>query len=110
MKKYVPGMLLTALMVVCGGWQAGEVQAQVWGHSPPTGYEGGNYNRPDLYRQYYSHPGSNASYEAQMYPSPIPVPAHVGHTYYTYPPFSPHLMMRRHMSWQPGRRTFAWYH
>lgn len=33
---------------------------------------------------------------AQMYLSPVPVPAWVGHTYYTYQPLNPHEMMYRH--------------
>lgn len=33
---------------------------------------------------------------AQMYVSPLPVPAHMGHTYTTYQPFMPHEYLYHH--------------
>lgn len=39
-----------------------------------------------------------------MYMAPGPVPAHVGHTYYTYQPFMPHEMLYKH------KRTYHRYY
>lgn len=39
-----------------------------------------------------------------MYPAPLPVPPHVGHTYFTYQPFYPHEMLYEH------KRTYYRYH
>lgn len=46
------------------------------------------YGRPDLFYNYYTQGNCNRA-NAQMYVSPVPVPAHVGHTFYTYQPFYP---------------------
>ena len=46
------------------------------------------YGQPDLFYNYYTQGNCNRA-NAQMYLSPIPVPAHVGHTFYTYQPFYP---------------------
>ena len=49
------------------------------------------------------HPSGTA---AQMYVSPLPVPAHVGHTYTTYQPLMPHEYLychtRSHYAHAPG--------
>lgn len=61
---------------------------------PVSAQEGGtlpNY----LFSQYYTQPGASMV-NAEMYPAPLPVPAHVGHTYYTYQPLMPHEMMYQH--------------
>ena len=58
-----------------------------------------HYAGPDtsnLFQQYYADPGRCGMVGAELYPSPLPVPAHVGHTYYTYQPFYPHLWMETH--------------
>jgi hypothetical protein len=49
----------------------------------------------NLYSQYYTQPGVSIAH-AEMYPAPHPVPAHVGHSYYTYQPLMPHEMMYTH--------------
>ena len=49
----------------------------------------------DLFAQYYTQPGASQVH-AEMYPAPLPVPAHVGHSYYTYQPLMPHEMMYQH--------------
>lgn len=54
-----------------------------------------NYGQPDLFRQYYSNNVGGAT--AELYLAPIPVPPHVGHTYYTYEPLYPHEMLYRHV-------------
>jgi hypothetical protein len=49
----------------------------------------------DLFHNYYTQGSSNQA-TAQMYLTPRPVPAWVGHTYYTYQPFYPHHYMYWH--------------
>jgi hypothetical protein len=44
---------------------------------------------------YYTVPGASAV-QAGMYPAPHPVPANVGHTFYTYQPLMPHEHMYEH--------------
>ena len=50
----------------------------------------------DLFYNYYAQPGPYNGAAAQMYVSPRPVPANVGHTWVTYQPWMPHEMMYRH--------------
>ena len=48
---------------------------------------------PDVFSNYYYPPippGPYPGVGAQLYVSPQPVPARVGHTWVTYPPFMPH--------------------
>ncbi len=49
----------------------------------------------DLFYNSYvgPHPSGTAG---QMYVSPLPIPAHVGHTYTTYQPLMPHEYMYNH--------------
>lgn len=54
------------------------------------------YGRPDLFYNYYTQ-GYNNRVNAQMYLAPLPVPPHVGHTFYTYQPFMPHEMLYKHV-------------
>lgn len=51
--------------------------------------------QPDLFYNYYVPPNCGGV-GAQMYLAPRPVPAYVGHTYYTYQPFMPHEMLYPH--------------
>ncbi|MDA7893525.1 hypothetical protein N9276_01255 [Rhodopirellula sp.] len=75
------------------------------------------YGQPDLFYNYYTQGGANRA-NAQMYLSPMPIPPNVGHTYYTYQPFSPHHMLyphqnRFHRQYDCGRgmnRTRASYY
>jgi hypothetical protein len=53
------------------------------------------YGNPDLFANYYVGPGCG-SVSAEMYPAPHPVPAWVGHTYFTYQPFMPHEFLYKH--------------
>ncbi|QDU95037.1 hypothetical protein [Lignipirellula cremea] len=50
---------------------------------------------PELFYNYYAQPWMGGV-PAAMYVSPLPVPEHVGHTYYTYQPFLPHEWMYPH--------------
>jgi len=53
------------------------------------------YGQPDLFYNYYTQSPANAA-NAQMYLAPVPVPPHVGRTFYTYQPFYPHEMLYAH--------------
>jgi hypothetical protein len=77
-----------------------------------------NQDRQDLFYNYYVGPGCSCGgcspggggaaggTAAAMYPSPLPVPPHVGWTYTTYQPFMPHEYMYHHKmthyAWNPG--------
>lgn len=52
-------------------------------------------NKGDLFYNNYEGPQPSGT-AAQMYVSPLPVPANVGHTYTTYQPFMPQEMMHHH--------------
>ena len=54
---------------------------------------------PDVFSNYYYPPippGPYPGVGAQLYVSPQPVPARVGHTWVTYPPFMPHEFLYQH--------------
>jgi hypothetical protein len=53
------------------------------------------YGQPDLFYNYYAWP-SCTGLGAELYISPRPVPAHVGHTYITYQPLMPHEFLYTH--------------
>lgn len=53
------------------------------------------YGNPDLFANYYA-PPTCGGVGAEIYVAPVPVPPHVGHTYYTYQPFMPHEMLYKH--------------
>ena len=61
------------------------------------------YGRPDLFYNFYM-PNNCGGVPAQMYIAPRPVPALVGHTYYTYQPFMPHEFT------YPHHRTYRRYY
>lgn len=64
-----------------------EVQSTYYGTPAPM--------HPDLFYNYY--PNTNVGINsAEMYPSPIPTPPVVGHTYYTYEALLPHEHMYSH--------------
>ncbi len=54
-----------------------------------------NYGQPELFYNYYM-PSTCGGVPAAMYVAPQPVPALVGHTYYTYQPFMPHELLYQH--------------
>ena len=76
-----------------------------------------SFGQNDLFYNYYTQGYANSA-NAQMYLSPLPVPANVGHTYSTYQPFHPHHMLyahkdRYHNYYDNGRgmnRTRALYY
>ena len=62
------------------------------GSSGPRTWE---YGQNSLFNNHYV-PGVNGGLPAQMYVSPIPVPAHVGHTYITNEAVMPHELLYSH--------------
>jgi hypothetical protein len=54
-----------------------------------------DYLTPQLFYQFYVG-GNCGSMPAGMYPTPMPTPPLVGHTYFTYPPLLPHEYMYAH--------------
>lgn len=50
---------------------------------------------PDVFHNYYLQPAMDGT-AASMYPAPLPVPAYVGGTQYTYEALYPHEHMYRH--------------
>ena len=62
-------------------------------------------SKSDLFANYYEGPQPSGR-TASMYVSPLPIPAHVGHTYTTYQPLMPHEYLykhtRSHYSYVPG--------
>jgi hypothetical protein len=61
------------------------------------------YGNPDLFYNFYS-PNNCGGNAAAMYIAPRPVPAVVGHTYYTYQPMMPHEFT------YPHYRTYRRYY
>ena len=62
---------------------------------------GDSISSRDLFYNYYVGPAGSpnpygANAVAAMYPSPVPVPAWVGHTYITYQPLLPHEFLYAH--------------
>jgi hypothetical protein len=53
------------------------------------------YGNPDLFYNFYV-PPTCGGVGVGIYPAPLPVPAHVGHTYYTYQPLMPHEFLYQH--------------
>jgi len=52
-------------------------------------------DKRDLFANYYVGPQPSGTV-AQMYVSPLPVPANVGHTYVPYQPLMPHEFLYKH--------------
>ncbi|WP_372897152.1 hypothetical protein [Stieleria sp.] len=85
-------------IVVGGGAGGGGVLGKLRG-----AYGGGDfavcedrkYDHSDLFYNFYSGGNCNTS-NAQMYVSPVPVPAFVGHTFNTYQPLYPHEFLYKH--------------
>ena len=53
------------------------------------------YGTPDLFYNFYAPPNCGGM-AGGIYPAPLPVPPHVGHTYYTYQPLMPHEFLYKH--------------
>ena len=90
--------IASALAIVIGFFAVGQVNAQ---------YESGQYDnyslQQRLFQNQYTQPGASTAHAA-LYIAPQPVPAHVGHTYYTYEALYPHEHLYAH------RRTYYNYY
>lgn len=97
---------------VCGGRSPisrlgvgdGQIRGQIRGRIQGLAQNRGNgdfqqrpidYGTPDLFYNFYPDTTSSQT-GAEMYISPRPVPAHVGHTYITYQPLMPHQFLYPH--------------
>ena len=93
-----PIRLIVSTLVVALAWQAVPLANPV--AEAKHGWEGKrrvSYQyQKDLFYNYYTYPGPYAGPGAQLYVSPQPVPAFVGHTYTTYQPFMPHEYLYGH--------------
>jgi hypothetical protein len=89
MKRSSTCSLLAAIVAAAAGLCGSTAMAQ--------DYNGGGYypGHPKMFRNYYvGGPGQGAP--AQLYVSPRPTPAYVGHTWITYEPLMPHEFLYRH--------------
>ena len=88
--------LLTAAVAIF--WQTTAVHdseaqaANGWRGKRQVSYQ----NQKDLFYNYYVGPAPSGT-AAQLYVSPLPVPAFVGHTWITYQPLMPHEFLYGHM-------------
>jgi hypothetical protein len=100
----------TCMMLVLAAtvWQCATVRdnsaraAHGWEGKRRISYQ----DQKDLFYNYYAQPGPFYNTPSKMYVSPLPVPAHVGHTWVTYQPFMPHEYLYRHQrgyyNYNPG--------
>jgi hypothetical protein len=89
--------LLAIAFLLCGCASAAAVQAGDRHYARHYGVtcREHQYGYPDLFYNYFV-PPTCGGMGAELYPAPLPVPAHVGHTYYTYQPFMPHEFLYKH--------------
>ncbi len=100
--KGIYALVAAAAVMAVGELSIRQASAQQPGY---VGYYGcvRPYSRADLFYNYYA-PTCGDGVSAQLYVSPRPVPAHVGHTYITYQPLMPHEFLYKH------HRTYFRYH
>ena len=85
------------LVLVAILWHVGSAAECYADHAGWDGKRRISYQQQkDLFYNYYAQPGPFYNTPSQMYVSPLPVPANVGHTYTTYQPFMPHEYTYRH--------------
>ena len=120
--SWIPALALAGLLISQGVSQAEElagaataeaaVAADVGGPIVDGAVDGAVYAPPGIHAHNYAclprdylHPhlfynyfvgGNCGSIPAAMYPSPMPTPPIVGHTFYTYQPLLPHEFMYAH--------------
>jgi hypothetical protein len=85
--------LLVAASAVMFVTLTSSAQAQI--HGAPSECRGYEYGQPDLFYNFYV-PPTCGGVGAQMYVAPLPVPAWVGQTNYTYQPLMPNEMLYKH--------------
>lgn len=87
----VMGVALASTLTLTGTSfaQEGEAPAVLpqYGAAPTQGV--------DVFHNYYPNSAVGVN-SASLYPAPIPTPANVGHTYYTYQPLMPHELLYAH--------------
>lgn len=115
MSRFIAAFVVACVLAVpaAASAQSGycaSCQGQSHGGSSSSSYYGGGYSA-DVSYNYYAGPGPDGAYMAAMYPAPVPVPPHVGYTYYTYPPLYPHHYLEAHrLHYSNGeRQTFVRY-
>ena len=96
-----PIWLMVLFTMLIGAWQlVSTAHAGEGLYRKTISYQSKN----DLFYNYYEGPNPSGV-TAGMYVSPLPVPPHVGHTYFTYQPLMPHEYLyrhtRTHYSYQP---------
>lgn len=92
MRRLFPNLLLLAASVLATVATSELASAEYgWDGRRHISYQ----RRDDLFYNYYEGPQNDGA-AAQMYVSPLPVPANVGHTWTTYPGLMPHEFMYRH--------------
>ena len=94
--------ILMAAATLAAGMLGSAALAQD-GFYPDEGYYPGH---PKLFRNYYTQgPGT----PAQLYVSPRPTPAYVGHTWITYEPLMPHeFLYAHHRSYYAHHPDCSW--
>jgi hypothetical protein len=98
---------IAATMMLIGGASAASANDYSFYYQEPW-----RQTAPPIFQNYYVPPPacgpggsiSGAGLPAQLYVSPLPVPAHVGHTYVTNQVFMPHEYMYKH------HRTYYRWH
>lgn len=83
--RLIPALMILAAFGVAFSSELGR-SAQAEAAAPVTG-PGQNY---------YVAPGMSPGVPAKLYPSPLPTPPRVGHTYITYEPNMPHEYLYEH--------------
>jgi hypothetical protein len=98
------------LVLVAVLWHVGSAGKCYADHAGWDGKRRISYQQQkDLFYNYYAQPGPFYNTPSQMYVSPLPVPANVGHTYTTYQPFMPHEYTYRHQrSYYTYNRGSGW--
>jgi hypothetical protein len=86
---------LFGLLAIAGLLMASGNVAMALDHGKDAQCRFYGYGNPDLFRNYYVPPACGGL-GAQAYVSPGPIPAHVGHTYFTYQPLMPHEFLYPH--------------
>jgi hypothetical protein len=92
----VPGLLLAAAsLLLAPAASAQEVRGRLFDHNGEFQCRPIDYGSPDLFYNFYADSTCSQT-GANLYISPRPVPAYVGHTYITYQPLMPHEFLYPH--------------
>jgi hypothetical protein len=90
---------------------AAAVVLAAWGLAPDAVQAATYRTSNDLLYNYYVPAGAYGGVPTQLYLSPRPTPAVVGHTYVTYQPLMPHEMLyshkRKYWSYEPTNGSWT---